>query len=65
MYKNYKILVIFTNTDKIALFLKPSLVINEQEINYFFDSLEAALEKGIENIIAEFVKRQFSKIIKV
>lgn len=58
MYRNYKILVIFTNTDKIALFLKPSLVINEQEINYFFDSLESTLKKGIWKIVLKFVTNQ-------
>ena len=58
MYRNYKILVIFTNTDKIALFFKPSLVINEQEINYFFDSLESTLEKGIWKIVLKFITNQ-------
>ena len=58
MYRNYKILVIFTNTDKIALFFKPSLVINEEEINYFFDSLESTLEKGIWKIVLKFITNQ-------
>jgi putrescine aminotransferase len=58
MYRNYKILVILTNTDEIALFFKPSLVINEDEINYFFDSLESTLEKGIWQIVLKFVLKQ-------
>jgi putrescine aminotransferase len=58
MYRNYKILVIFTNTDKVALFLKPSLIINEEEINYFFDSLEATLKEGIWKIVLQFISKQ-------
>ncbi len=58
MYRNYKILVIFTNTDKIALFLKPSLIINEEEINYFFDSLESTLKTGIWKIVLQFITKQ-------
>ncbi len=58
MYRNHKILVIFTNTDKVALFLKPSLIINEEEINYFFDSLEATLKKGIWKIVLQFISKQ-------
>jgi acetylornithine/succinyldiaminopimelate/putrescine aminotransferase len=51
-------LVIFTNTDKVALFLKPSLIINEEEINYFFDSLEATLKEGIWKIVLQFISKQ-------
>ena len=65
LYHHKKIYALFTNADEISLLFSPSLIMEDKEINYFFDSLEAALENGIENIIAEFVKRQFSKIIKV
>ncbi len=64
LYDHKKIYALFTNADEISLLFSPSLIMEDKEINYFFDSLEAALEKGIENIIAEFVKKQFSKTIK-
>ena len=63
MFRNYNILVIFSNTDQVSLFFKPSLVIKEQEINYFFDCLERTLEKGFWKIVMSFASKQFSKYI--
>ena len=63
MFRNYNILVIFSNTDQVSLFFKPSLVIKEQEINYFFDCLERTLEKGFWKIVMTFASKQFSKYI--
>ena len=63
MYKNYKILVIFSNTDEVALFFKPSLIIEETEINYFFDSLEKTLQEGFWQIVLKFASKQFSNFV--
>lgn len=63
LYRNHKIYVLFTNTDEVALLFSPSLVIEESEIGYFFDSLEDALKVGIWKIVGEFVKNQFSNYI--
>ena len=60
MYKNFKILMIFSNTDEVALFFKPSLIIKEDEINYFFDSLEKTINEGIWQIVLKFTLKQFS-----
>ncbi len=64
LYNHKKIYVLFTNADEISLLFTPSLIMEDKEIDYFFNSLEEALEKGVESIIIEFVKRQFSKIIR-
>lgn len=64
LYDHKKIYVLFTNADEISLLFAPSLIIEDEEIDYFFDSLEEALEKGIGNIITEFITKQFSKVIR-
>ena len=56
--KNYKILAIFSNTDVVALFFKPSLIIEEKEIHYFFDSLEKTLQEGFWQIVLKFASNQ-------
>ena len=63
LYKNYKILVIFSNTDVVGLFFKPSLIIEEKEINYFFDSLEKTLQEGFWQIVLKFASNQVSKFV--
>jgi len=63
LFKNYKIYVLFSTTENVALLFAPSLIIDEKEINYFFDSLESAFEKGIWKIVAKFSSKQFSQKI--
>lgn len=62
LYRHHKMLVLFTKTEETALLFQPSLVINENEINSFFDALEDALNTGINKILIEFIKKQFTKI---
>jgi len=45
------------------LLFTPSLIIDEKEIHYFFDSLESAFEKGVWKIVAKFSSKQFSQNI--
>jgi len=63
MFRNYNILVIFSNTDQVSLFFKPSLIIKKEEINYFFDCLEETLGHGFWQIVMKFASKQFSKYI--
>ena len=63
MYKNYKILVIFSTADEVALYFNPSLIIEEKEIHYFFDSLDKTLEAGIWQIVLKFASKQFSNFV--
>ena len=64
LFKNYKILVLFSTTENSALLFAPSLVISEKEINYFFDSLEETLEHGIWKIVSKFASKQFSSSLR-
>ena len=63
MYRHKKINVLFSTADEIAFMFTPSLVMEDDEINYFFDSVEDAFEKGIRKIITEFITKQFSKTL--
>jgi putrescine aminotransferase len=63
LFKNFKIYVLFSTTEKVALLFTPSLIIDEKEIHYFFDSLESAFEKGVWKIVAKFSSKQFSQNI--
>jgi putrescine aminotransferase len=63
MYRHKKIYVLFSTADEIAFMFTPSLVMEDDEINYFFDSVEDAFEKGIRKIITEFITKQFSKTL--
>ena len=62
LFKNYKILVVFERGE-VALIFSPSLVITEEEINYFFDSFEKTLNEGLWKITRKFVTKQFSNYI--
>ena len=63
MYRNHRIYVLFSNADEISLLFTPSLVMNKEEIDYFFDSLEKTLQVNINKITIEFVKKYASQII--
>ena len=56
-------MVLFSTTENSGILFAPSLVINEKEINYFFDSLEKTLQVNINKITIEFVKKYASQII--
>ena len=45
--------MLFSTADEIAFMFTPSLVMEDDEINYFFDSVEDAFEKGIRKIIGK------------
>ena len=53
-------MVLFSTTENSGILFAPSLIINEKEINYFFDSLEETLEHGIWKIVSKFATKQFS-----
>ena len=63
LFKNFKIYVLFSTTEKVALLFAPSLIIDEKEIHYFFDSLESTFKKGVLKIVAKFSLKQFSQKI--
>ena len=55
LFKNFKIYVLFSTTEKVALLFAPSLIIDEKEIHYFFDSLESCFKTGLNKIFKDFI----------
>ena len=61
LFKKYRIYVLFSTTDDVALLFTPSIIIHEQEIHYFFDSLEQVFKIGIWKIVRSFASKNFFK----
>lgn len=64
MYKHHKIYVLFSNADELSLLFTPSIIMENKEIDFFFDSLENALGIGISKITIEFIKKYATDMIK-
>ncbi len=64
MYRHHKIYVLFSNADELSLLFTPSIIMNKEEIHYFFDSLEEALQTGMSKITIEFIKNHALQIIQ-
>jgi putrescine aminotransferase len=56
LYSKFDIFTIINeNKNDVLLMTCPSLIINEKEIIYFFDSLESCLETGLNKIFTNFL----------
>ena len=63
LYKNYDILTYYGSNLGIPLKVSPSVIASEEQIKYFFNSLDKTLEIGIYNLLLNFIKNKiFSKI---
>ena len=74
LYSKHKILSILgetsltssgNNEDFVYLALTPSLVIKEEDIEYFFSSLDKILSEGVYKINFDFIKKIFKKKINI
>ena len=70
LFSKYKILAYVSekkfnksSTKEIILNLNPSIIISENQINYFYDSLEKILNNNIEKIVLKFLLKILSKKI--
>tara|TARA_Y100000590_G_scaffold274081_1_gene307750 strand:+ start:2013 stop:3428 length:1416 start_codon:yes stop_codon:yes gene_type:complete len=61
LYTDYNILTSLGQNKEICLWISPSLIVNEEEIKYFFDSLDKTLNYGIIKLITKFIKNRFIK----
>ena len=67
LFSKYKILAYVSekfnknSTKEIILNLNPSIIISENQINYFYDSLEKILNNNIEKIVLKFLLKILSK----
>ncbi len=58
LYDDYDILTSLGQNKEICLWISPSVIVADKEIDYFFESLESLLDKGIINCLLKFVKKQ-------
>ena len=59
LYSEHNILTSLGQNEEICLWISPPIIVNQEEIDYFFSSLDKVLEKGFTNIILSFVKKKF------
>jgi putrescine aminotransferase len=65
LYKNYNILTYYGSNKDIPLKISPSVVVKEEQINYFFSSLETTLNLGLFKLVKNFVGNKFFKKFKL
>ena len=61
LYSEFKILTSLGQNRDICLWISPSLVVNKDEVEYFFNSLDKTLSYGIIKLITKFIKNKFIK----
>lgn len=58
LYANYNILTAIAQNKDISLWISPSIIVENHQIKYFFQSLENILKKGLLNSVLNFLKKQ-------
>ena len=58
MYRNFRCLCTFTSNAEVFMWISPSLITKNKDINYLFRSLDKTLSKGLNKIILNFIKKQ-------
>ena len=63
LYNNYNILTYYGSNIGIPLKVSPSVIVSEDEIKYFFESLDKTLKVGFNKLLVDFTKNKiFNKI---
>ncbi len=58
LYSEFNILASLGQNREICLWISPSIIINNKEIDYFFDSLDKTLEHGYLKLIKNFILKR-------
>ena len=61
LYDGYGILTFYGSNVDIPLVFSPSLIVTDEEIDYFLESLDKTLEKGLISLLLKFAKSKFFK----
>jgi len=59
LYTEHSILTSLGQNKDISLWISPPLIVDKEEVEYFFDSLDKTLKYGIMKLIAKFIKKRF------
>ena len=58
LYSEFKILSSLGQNKDICLWISPPLIVKDEEINYFFKSLESTISLGFPRLISNFLKKK-------
>jgi len=58
LFSQYNILVAFTEYNRNVIRLEPPLIVNMEQIDFFVDSLQEILERGITRIMADYLRKR-------
>ena len=61
LYNKYNILTFYGSNREIPLIISPPIIIEDNEIEYFLDSLDKTLSVGLVKLITKFAKNKFFK----
>ena len=64
LYKNYNILTYYGSNIGIPLKVSPSIIVSENQIKYFFESLDKTLKVGFYKLLADFTKNKILNKVK-
>jgi acetylornithine/succinyldiaminopimelate/putrescine aminotransferase len=56
LLRDYDVLVAFTEYNRNVIRLEPPLIVTSQEIDYFVESLDKLLSRGLTRIVADYAK---------
>ena len=59
LYSEFNILSSLGQNKEICLWISPSIIVEEKQINYFFESLSKTLDHGLVSLISKFIKTKF------
>ena len=61
LYDEHNILTFYGSNRDIPLIISPSLIVTDDEIDYFLNALDKTLEKSLLHLVLKFVKNKFLK----
>ena len=61
LYDEHDILTFYGSNIEIPLIVSPSVIVTDDEIDYFLNALDKTLEKGLIRLILKFAKTKFFK----
>ena len=63
LFEKYNILTVFVDSDPNILHIMPPLIATEKELDYFIESLEKILKKGVISLIKNFILRNLKGLV--
>ena len=63
LFRKHKIFTFFNNSKDVAIMFAPSLIINKEEVEAFFNALDDVFDRSLIRITSEFVKNKLLKVL--